>query len=143
VSPDVVGYAPPSEAQFNESDAMTQFHHIRLELAREPDHPAGAPNEGYDIVAPLDGEGRLDGDALRGEPERGHVRRFSQDQTVSKGQLRQGSGGRWILDMEDGSAEDAVGFRFGEERFVIGEYVSLSLPSGDQHTYVVARVVEV
>ena len=30
-----------------------------------------------------------------------------------------------------------------DERFVAGEYVSLSLPSGKQHTYVVARVVEV
>lgn len=122
---------------------MTQFHHIRLELAREPGHPAGAPTEGYDIVAPLDGEGRLDGEALRAAPERGHVRRFSQDATVSKGQLRHGPGGRWVLDMEEGVADDATGFRFGEERFVIGEYVSLSLPSGEQHTYVVARVVEV
>jgi hypothetical protein len=26
---------------------------------------------------------------------------------------------------------------------VAGEYVSLSLPSGEQHTYAVARVVEV
>ncbi|MDP2116961.1 MAG: hypothetical protein Q8J71_06165 [Brevundimonas sp.] len=139
----MVRYSLITTTQFNESDAMTQFHHIRLELAREPGHPAGAPSEGYDIVAPLDGEGRLDGEALRGEAERGHVRRFSRDETVSKGQLRQGPGGRWILDMEDGDAEDAVGFRFGEECFVVGEYVSLSLPSGDQHTYVVARVVEV
>jgi len=122
---------------------MTQFHHIRLELAREPDHPAGAPAEGYDIVAPLDADGRLDGDALRAEPERGHVRRFSNNETVAAGQLRQGPGGRWVLDMDQGEAEDAVGFRFGDERFVVGEYVSLSLPSGDQHTYVVARVVEV
>ncbi|MDO9587160.1 MAG: hypothetical protein U1E18_11730 [Brevundimonas sp.] len=122
---------------------MTQFHHVRLELAREPGHPAGDPTDGYDLVAPLDADGRLDGDALRGEPERGRVRRFSRDETVDTGQLRQGPGGRWILDMEQGDAEDAVGFRFGEERFVVGEYVSLSLPSGDQHTYVVARVVEV
>jgi len=122
---------------------MSQFHHIRLELAREPGRPAGEPSEGYDIVAPLDGDGRLDGDALRGEPERCYVRRFSRDETLSKGRLRQGPGGRWLVDMEDGDAGDAVGFRFGEERFVTGEYVSLSLPSGEQHTYVVARVGEV
>lgn len=122
---------------------MTQFHHVRLELAREPGHPAGDPTEGYDFVAPLDADGRLDGDALRAEPERGHVRRFSDDQSVGTGRLRRGPGGDWILDLEDGDAEDARGFRFGEERFVAGEYVSLTLPSGDQHTYVVARVVEV
>jgi hypothetical protein len=122
---------------------MTQFHHIRLELAREPGHPVGAPDEGYDIVVPLDAEGRLDGDALKTEPSRGHVRRFSGNETVGAGQLRHGPGGRWVLDMDQGEADDAVGFRFADERFVAGEYVSLSLPSGEQHTYVVARVVEV
>lgn len=127
----------------NESDPMARFHHIRLELAREPGHPAGAPDNGYDIVAALDAEGRLDGEAQRAEPERGHIRRFSGNDSISTGQLRHGPGGRWILDMEQGDAEDAVGFRFEDERFVPGEYVSLSLPSGKQHTYVVARVVEV
>ena len=122
---------------------MTQFHHIRLELAREPGHPAGAPDEGYEIVAPLDADSRLDGDAQRAEPGRSHVRRFSGNQTVSTGHLRHGPGGHWVLDMDDGDADDAVGHRFGEERFEAGEYVSLSLPSGEQHTYAVARVVEV
>ncbi len=122
---------------------MIQFQHIRLELAREPGHPAGAPDEGYDIVAPLDADGRLDGDAQRAEPGRGHVRRFSGQETVCAGRLRHGPGGRWELDMDQGDAEDAVGFRFGDERFVVGEYVSLSLPSGEQHTYVVKRVVAV
>ena len=121
---------------------MTQFHHIRLELAREPGHPAGAPDEGYDIVAPLDDEGRLDGAAQRAEPARSHVRRFSGNETVSAGRLSHGPGGRWVLDMDQGDADDAVGFHFADERFVVGEYVSLSLPSGEQHTYVVARVVE-
>lgn len=122
---------------------MTQFHHIRLELARESGHPAGDPTEGYDIVAPLDADGRLDGDALRAEPGRGHVRSFSGGDTVGTGHLKHGPGGRWILDLDGGDADDARGFRFSEERFVAGEYVSLTLPSGEQHTYVVARVGEV
>lgn len=122
---------------------MTQFHHIRLELAREPGHPDGAPDEGYDIVAPLDADGRLDGDAQRAQPDRGHVRRFSRNETVSAGRLRHGPGGQWVLDMDQGDAEDAIGFRFEDERFVVGEYVSLTQPSGGQHTYVVARVVAV
>jgi hypothetical protein len=122
---------------------MTQFHHVRLELAREPGHPAGDPMDGYDLVAPLDREGRLDGEALYAEPERGHVRRFSGGQTVGRGRLRRGPGGAWLLDLDDGEAADALGFRFGEERFVTGEYVSLTLPSGAQHTYVVAGVAAV
>ncbi len=122
---------------------MTQFQHVRLELAREPGHPAGDPTDGYDMVAPLDADGRLDGDALRADPDRGHVRRFSRGETVGTGRLLQGPGGRWILDLDGGDADDARGFRFEDERFVVGEYVSLTLPSGEQHTYVVARVVEV
>lgn len=122
---------------------MTQFQHVRLELAREAGHPAGDPTQGYDIVAPLDAEGRLDGDALRAEPERGHVRHFSDGQTVAKGRLQHGPGGSWTLDLEGGDLDDARGFRFADERFVAGEYVSLTLPSGDQHTYVVASVVPV
>lgn len=122
---------------------MTRFHHIRFELAREPGHPGGAPDEGYDIVAPLDEDGRLDGAAHRAQPDRSHVRRFSRNETVSTGRLRHVPSGRWMLDMDRGDSEDALGFRFGDERFVVGEYVSLSLPSGEQHTYVVARVVAV
>ena len=127
----------------NESETMTQFHHVRLELAREAGHPAGDPTDGYDIVAPLDADGRLDGDALRAEPERGHVRRFSRGETVGAGRLQHGPGGAWTLNLDDGEDADARGFRFSDERFVAGEYVSLTLPSGEQHTYVVARVVEV
>ncbi|MGZ9099274.1 MAG: hypothetical protein ACXW3O_06190 [Brevundimonas sp.] len=122
---------------------MTQFHHVRLELAREAGHPAGDPTEGYDIVAPLDADGRLDGNALRAEPDRGHVRSFSRGETVGTGRLPHGPGGSWTLDLEGGDEADARGFRFGDERFVAGEYVSLTLPSGEQHTYVVARVAEV
>lgn len=122
---------------------MTQFHHVRLELAREAGNPVGDPTDGYDFVAPLDSDGRLDGERLRAEPERGYVRRFAGGATVGTGRLRRGPGGNWTLDLDDGDAADARGFRFEDERFVVGEYVSLTLPSGDQHTYVVARVVEV
>src|SRR5262245_21897839 len=37
------------------SDLPAEFRHIRLELAREPGHPQGSSNTGYDLVAPLTG----------------------------------------------------------------------------------------
>lgn len=119
---------------------MTPLHHIRLELAREPGHPAGDPTRGYDIVAALDDEGRLNAGACRAEPDRCRVRAFEDDHTVATGRLAHGPGGRWMLDFEAGPAEDATGHHFADERFVTGEYVSLTLPGGEQHTYVVARV---
>ncbi|MDP3402305.1 MAG: hypothetical protein Q8R97_14440 [Brevundimonas sp.] len=113
--------------------------HIRLELAREPGAPAGNPQYGWDIVAVLDADGRLDAAGCRAEAERLHVRRFEDNQTIATGTLRQGPGGKWLLDLEPEDAPDATGFRFGEERFVAGEYVSLTDADGDSHTYVVAK----
>lgn len=113
--------------------------HIRLELAREPGRPAGDPGDGWDIVAVLDADGRLDAEGCRAAGDKVRVRRFEGDETVAVGKLRQGPGGRWLLDLAPDDAVDAAGYRFGEERFVVGEYVSLDETDGDQHTYVVAR----
>lgn len=122
---------------------MTEFHHIRLEMARAPDAPTGDPGEGYDMVAPLDSDGRLDAAGWRAEPERAYARRFSDGVTEAKGQLRLDGRDQWTIDLP-GEAEDAVGYRFGHERFVVGEYVSLTLPSGEQNTYqvVVSRPLD-
>ncbi|MBU2168295.1 MAG: hypothetical protein KKF88_10700 [Alphaproteobacteria bacterium] len=117
--------------------------HIRLELAREPGSPAGNPQDGWDIVAMLDADGKLDADGCRKEADRLHVRRFEDNQTVATGTLRQGPGGKWLLDLAPEDAPDATGFRFGEERFVAGEYVSLINADGDPHPYVVARTAPV
>jgi hypothetical protein len=122
---------------------MTLFQHIRLELAREPGHPAGDRADGWDLVAPLDAESRLDREACRDAPERCYVRRFVRGETVATGRLRRGTGDQWWLDLDGGDELDAKGFRLGEERFVPGEYVSLISAGGDTHTYAVRQVVPV
>lgn len=119
---------------------MKGFHHIRLELAREPGHPHGDPGDGWDIVAALDDEGRLDLEACRAEPKRCFVRRFLRDATVAKGHLRHSVGDRWILDLENKDDLDATGFKLGEERFGLGEYVSIISADGSAHTYGVERM---
>lgn len=119
---------------------MKGFHHIRLELAREPGHPHGDPEDGWDIVASLDDDGRLDLEACRAEQKRCFVRRFLRDATVATGHLRHGVGDRWILDLEGRDDLDASGFRLGEERFAPGEYVSIISADGSVHTYSVERM---
>lgn len=119
---------------------MKGFHHIRLELAREPGHPHGNPGDGWDIVAALDDDGRLDLEACRAEPKRCFVRRFLRDATVATGHLRHGVGDRWILDLENSEVLDASGFRLGEERFALGEYVSIISADGSAQTYGVERM---
>ena len=118
-----------------------QPRHIRLKLAREPGHPHGDPGTGYDIVAFLDDDGRLDLDACRDAGDRCRVRRFVDDDTVATGRLRHTTGDRWLLDFPE-NGEDATGFRLGDERFVTGEYVSMIAGDGATHTYVVERVAE-
>lgn len=119
-----------------------QARHIRLGLAREPGHPHGDARTGYDIVAFLDGDGRLDLQACRAQTERCRVRRFVDDATVATGHLRHTTGDRWMLDFPD-DREDATGFRLGDERFVTGEYVSIIGGDGATHTYFVERIAEV
>ncbi|CAN5290903.1 hypothetical protein BH09PSE1_BH09PSE1_29050 [soil metagenome] len=119
---------------------MKGFHHIRLELAREPGHPHGDSRDGWDLVAALDDDGRLDLEACRADPKRCFVRRFVRDATIATGHLRHSVGDWWILDLEGENDLDASGIRFGEERFVLGDYVSIVSADGKAHTYGVERL---
>ncbi len=38
---------------------------VRLELARDPAHPEGSSSHGYEFVAPLNDDGRIDAEAWR------------------------------------------------------------------------------
>lgn len=110
------------------------LHHIRLELGREPDHPHGNADDGYDLVLTLDKDARLDAAAIAAAPENTRVRRFKGTQTLAVGQLTRAEDGRWVLDLP-GEDTDAEGFRLDDEQFVVGEYVSLAQPGGDMRAY--------
>jgi hypothetical protein len=121
-------------------DLTPQFRHVRLLLARGPDHPAGDREEGYDLLVPLDGEGRLDAAEWKTHQAHCRVRHFRPGVDDRIGRLRRKPGGQWYFDYVEGDdGDDEIGFRFGEERFVTGEYVSVGRGEG-QHTYQVARV---
>ena len=115
------------------------FRHVRLLLAREKAHPAGARDEGYDLLLPLDSEGRLDPHEWKTHQASCRVRRFDEHGDVKIGRLRRKPGGQWYFDYEEGESDDEIGFRLGEERFVTGEYVSIGTRAS-MHTYQVARV---
>ena len=121
----------------------TQATHIRLELAREPQNPHGDSGTGYDLVAYLDADNRLDTQTCRTHVNECRIRRFKDETTVATGLLRHGRGDRWELDFDIVDAEDAKGFRLGDERFVTGEYVSIIAGDGAVHPYVVARVTPI
>lgn len=121
------------------SDLSPKFRHVRLELAREKGHPMGEHDEGYDLLVPLDTEGRLDPAEWKKHQMQCRVRRFEPDAQDKIGRLRRKPGGQWYFDYEEGERDDEIGFRLGEERFRQGEYVSISR-EGQMHTFQVKLV---
>ncbi|MGE0500552.1 MAG: hypothetical protein AB7I79_02725 [Rhizobiaceae bacterium] len=121
------------------NDLDPAFRHIRLELARERANPEGAPGDGYDLLAPLDGDGRLDPGKWKVHQMLCRVRRFRRSEEDRVGRLRRKPGGSWYFDFAEGKADDEPGYRLGAERFVPGEYVSIR-GAGKMHTYRVTRV---
>jgi len=121
-------------------DLTPRFRHVRLLLAREKGHPTGDRDEGYDLLVPLDEAGRLDAAEWKTHQQHCRVRRFRHGEDDRIGRLRRKPGGQWYFDYVEGDdGDDEVGFRFGEERFVTGEYVSVGKGEG-LRTYQVARV---
>ena len=108
------------------------FRRIHLELAREPDHPDGSGAIGYELLAPLLPDCRIDPDEWRKNREACRVVRIRPGQEHEIGHLVRRPGGSWAFRYV-GTADEA-GYHFGEERFVPGEYVSVR--EGDaQHTF--------
>jgi hypothetical protein len=114
-----------------------QFRRIRLELAREPDHPEGDRSVANIIVAPLDGNDRIDPELWRKHREACRIARLRPGQEDDHGHLVHRQGGGRAFHYE--KTPDETGFRFADERFVSGEYVSIN-EGGTLHTYHIASV---
>ncbi len=120
------------------------FRHIKLELAREQGYPGGDAKHGYDILAPLLENGQIDAELAKKYRDKCRVRRFRPNEEDAIGLLVHGPGGRWIIDYDDSRADDdEAGFRFGDEYFTIGEYVSIKEDDGKMHTFRVVQVQEI
>ena len=107
-----------------------QFREIRLELAREPSHPEGSRQHGYRLIAPLDAEGHIDAQLWKLHRDACRVVRFRPDEDDEIGHLVH-RGTHWILHYDiKGIDSDESGYRFSDERFVVGEYVSIHESEG-------------
>ncbi|UGY12405.1 hypothetical protein HAP48_0027605 [Bradyrhizobium septentrionale] len=114
---------------------------VRLERAREHDYPEGASAIGYIIVAPLDTASRIDVETWKAHREACRVVRQRPAEGDQLGHLVRGpsDSSRFHYDVA-GAAADEAGYHFGNERFRIGEYVSIHEADG-MHPYRVARPV--
>jgi hypothetical protein len=116
---------------------------VRLELARDRNHPEGSNRHGYEFVGPLDEEGRLDPVLWKKYRERCRVRRFWQNEDDELGHLVRKRGGQWAFhyDIDGSFDDDEGGYRLGNHKFTVGEYVSIREHEDDvMRTFRVVRV---
>jgi hypothetical protein len=114
---------------------------IRLELARDKEHPEGSNRHGYEFVGPLDADGHLDPVTWKKYRERCRVKRFWQHEPDELGHLVRKPGGQWAFHYGGGDEEDEGGYRFGNHKFAVGEYVSIHEHDDDaMRTFRVVRV---
>jgi hypothetical protein len=116
------------------------FRRIRLDLAREHDHPAGSAAFGYQLVAPLKADGYIDLDEWERHREACRVVRYRPTQPHEIGCLVRRPGGSWAFRYK--ALGDEAGYHFNDERFVPGEYVSVR-DDGETHTFRVTSVLPV
>ena len=117
-----------------------QFRQLRIVLAREPGHPDGDDEVAYIFVAPVDIEGRIDPKLWRSHREACRVARQRPNEADQLGHLVYHAGGAWGFHYDGEAAlPDDDGFHFADERFVVGEYVSIN-ECDKMHTYRVATV---
>lgn len=101
----------------------------------------GDRNFGYDLVVPLTPDGTLDPEEWKKRKDDCRVRRFRPGEEDQIGKLRRKPGGQWFFDYGEGEDDDEIGFRLGEERFVVGEYVSVRDDEDKMRTYQI-KIVE-
>jgi hypothetical protein len=122
------------------SSLPAQFRQIRIVLAREAGYPEGDDEIAYIFVAPVDVEGRVDPRLWRAHREACRVSRQRPNQQDQLGHLVHREGGGWAFHYDgETNLPDEAGYHFADERFVVGEYVSIN-ERGKMHTYRVTTV---
>lgn len=116
------------------------FRRIRMELAREPDHPEGSGDVGYEFLAPLTPDGHLDASAWAAHRTACRAVRFQTNEEHRAGHLVRRAGGSWAFRYED--LADEPGYRFDSEPFQPGEYVSVRRLDGE-HAFKLVSVLPI
>lgn len=115
------------------------FRRIRLELAREPSRPAGDSRVGYLLIAPLSADDRIDVAGWMHHKAHCKIIRFRPHEKPMHGQLVKAGKGWLFRYGDEQNKADELGYHFTDERFMIGEYVSIA-EAGGMHTYRIATV---
>lgn len=113
------------------------LHKIRIELGRSAEFPDGSREHGYEFVAPLDDQARIDVDGWRDNREDCRVHRFWSGELDEIGHLVRRRNGGWAFhyDVDGDPDADEDGYRFADHRFRPGNYVSITEHDGALRTF--------
>jgi hypothetical protein len=123
------------------SEDFMSLSHIRLELARDHDFTEGSRERGYEFIAPLSDEGRILVPEWNVMRDRCHVR-FWANEPDEIGHLIRKPGGSWAFhyDLLGDPEDEETGYRFGDHKFLLGEYVSIKEHDGVLRTFQVVAI---
>ena len=122
---------------------MSKLRKVTLHAARSKTFPEGSIRHGYEFVAPLTAEGKIDAEAWKAHRGECFARRFWGDDEA-RGLLVHRPGGRgganWGFELGETLDEADAGYRFSDHEFREGEYVSAPDPEGELTTFKVVSV---
>jgi hypothetical protein len=119
---------------------------VTLNAARSKELPEGSTRRGYDFVAPLTEDGRIDLEAWKRHRGECFVHRFFDSEPAMSGLLIHRAGGRggstWAFEWKGATRADEqeAAFRFADHAFKVGEYLSVREFDGELQTYRVVAV---
>jgi hypothetical protein len=113
-----------------DADIPDHFQVVHLDRVREPGQPHAAGDR-YTLLLPLGSDGRILQAEAHSHPLYCRVSRTDPSGGVLRGLMRPGPDLSWRLDFGE---DEETGFRFAEERFSPGQYVTV-LRDGDPQTY--------
>lgn len=119
---------------------------VVMRLGRNPDagFPDGDDRQGYVVVAPLDGNGKLDLDLWRQNKVKCTVDRFSPDPADKADGWLSHRGSHWYFryDEEDEGPDEPV-YRLGDHTMRVGDYLTIHEADGDDLTYKITEATAV
>lgn len=115
---------------------------VRIELARDPEFPAGNARNGYEFTAPLNSEGQIDPEEWKQARDLCRVKRFWEGEPDEIGHLIRKPGGSWAFhyDIDGDEEDDETGYRFQSHIFRLGEYLSIREHDDELRTFKVVSV---
>lgn len=116
------------------------MRHVRLELGRTREHPAGSPNHGYILHVPLDADHKIDADAWRANKTACTVTRFWAGEPDQHGHLIHTRHRTWAFSYEPGEDDDEPIYHLENHALKVGEYVTIRETDGESYPFKVVSV---